>query len=631
MELNYRELGLKAGLEVHQQLDTGKLFCRCPSLIKENSADFELKRKLRPVASELGKFDPAALEAFKKNFSYSYKYFNDVNCLIEADEEPPKEMDKQALKTVMEIALLAEAKVMDEIHVMRKTVIDGSNTAGFQRTAMIALGGKIKLKEKEIGIETIALEEDSAKLSEKKEKEIIYSLDRLGIPLIELTTKPEIFSPKEAKETALKIGELMRRTGKTKRGLGTIRQDINISIEKGARIEIKGVQELEMIDKYVEREVERQIKLIELKEELETRNLQKQEIIMYKNKGFDLTELFDKTDCKMIKGKKVFGVKIPKFNGLIGIELQEGRRFGTEIANYVKTRTGLKGIFHSDELPKYGISETEVKKAKEKLQIGEQDAFVLVSAEEKKSQQALNTVIERCVSALEGVPEETRNALQDGNTEYSRPLPGASRMYPETDIPIRKINKKELEELKENLPLTTEQRKIKYINKYRISEQLAEKMKLSNYARFFESLAEKGFKPTQTAILLLEGITTLKRQGTKTENISDEMIEKIITAVKEGKLLEDNKLKALDLWSKEKELPLEKIIKELEEEKFSEEKLRNSIKEIIEKNSAIINTQGANVFSALMGDAMIQLKGKASGKEISRILKEQLKKKGIEN
>ncbi|MFH1664238.1 MAG: Glu-tRNA(Gln) amidotransferase subunit GatE [archaeon] len=630
MKHDFKAVGLKVGLEIHQQLDTGKLFCRCPSIIQEKKEDSEFKRKLRPVASELGKFDPASIEIFKRKFVYSYKYFNESNCLIEADEEPPKEMDENALKTVLEIALMAESNAVDEIHVMRKTVIDGSNTAGFQRTAMIALGGKIKLEKKEIGIETIALEEDSAKLIEKKEKEIIYSLDRLGIPLIELTTKPEIFSPEEAKETALKIGELLRRTGKTKRGLGTIRQDINISIEKGARIEIKGVQELEKIGLFVERETERQLGLIELKQELKTRGCEKQELIMYKNKAVDLAEVFENTDCNTIKGKKVFGIKIPKFASLIGKELQEGRRFGTELANYVNAITGLKGIFHSDELPKYGISEEEVKKTKEKLQAGEQDSFVLVSAEEKKSQQALNTVIDRCITALEGVPEETRNALEDGNTEYSRPLPGASRMYPETDIPIKKISRKQLDELKQSLPLTPEQRKIKYINKYKISEQLAEKMKLNNHARFFEQLVEKGFNATATAVLLLEGITTLKRQGTQTENISDEMIESVLFSAKEGKLLEDNKLKALDFWAKEKELPLEKIINELQEERLSEEKTRKTIKEIIAKNTAIINTPGANVFSALMGNAMIQLKGRISGKEISRILKEELKKKGIE-
>ncbi len=630
MEIDFKEIGLKAGLEVHQQLDTGKLFCRCPSIVSEKKPDFQFKRKLRPVASELGYFDPAALEAFKKKLTYVYNYFEESNCLIEEDEEPPKAMDQEALHTVLEIALMAEAKVLDEIHVMRKTVIDGSNTSGFQRTAMIATGGKLKIGEKEIRIDTIAIEEDSARTIEKKEKEIVYSLDRLGIPLIEFTTKPDIRTPKQAKETAQKVGELLRRTCNTKRGLGTIRQDVNISIEKGARIEIKGVQELGMIDVYVRREAERQLKLQEIKEELEKRNAREEELVMYKNKVFELTEIFSESECKIVKEKKVFGVKLSKFNGLIGKELQEGRRFGTELSDYVKAKAGLKGIFHSDELPKYGISAEEVKKAKEKTQTREQDAFVLVVAEKEKAEKALNVIIDRCVYALKGVPEETRNALLDGNTEYSRPLPGEARMYPETDIPVKKINKKFLEELKENLPLTPEQRKIKYINKYKISEQLAEKMKLNNYAKFFEYLVEeKKFNPTTTAVLLLEGITTLKRQGTKTENISEEMIEKILDAVKEKKLLQDNQLKAFDLWSAEKEKSIEWIIEKLQEAGFLEEKLRELIKEIIENNSAIIKTQG-NVFSALMGDVMIQAKGKASGKDISRILKEELKKKGIE-
>ncbi len=628
MELNYKELGLKAGLEVHQQLNTGKLFCRCPSKIMEKKADLEIKRKLRPVASELGEFDKAALEAFNKKQNYVYKYFDDSCCLIELDEEPPKKIDEQALNTVLEIALMAESNIVDSIHIMRKTVIDGSNTSGFQRTAMIALKGKIKLKEKEINIQTIALEEDSAKKIDEKNNQIIYSLDRLGIPLIELATEPEIYSPKEAKETALKIGELFRRTCKTKRGLGSIRQDINISIEKGARIEIKGVQELEMIDKFIEKETERQVNLLELKTELAKRNLTKEEL--EKQETIELTEIFSETECKMIKGKKVFGILLPKFKKLIGKELQKEKRFGTELAKYVKAKTGLKGIFHSDELPKYGISEKETEKTKQKLNCSEQDGFVLVSAEKIKAEQALKTVIQRSITALNEIPEETRNALPDGTTEYSRPLGGKARMYPETDVPIKKINKKTLEKIKENLPLTPEQRKIKYINKYKISEQLAEKMKLNNHAKFFEKLTKKGFNPTKTAVLLLESLTTLKRQGIHTENISEEMIEEILEKTREEKLLQENQLKALSLWSKEPEKPVNAIIKELQEEQFSEKKLRNLIKEIIEKNSAIIKTEGANVFSALMGNAMIQIKGKASGKQASKILKEELKKKGIE-
>ena len=628
MELNYQELGMKAGLEVHQQLNTKKLFCCCPSIMREDSSDFEFKRKLRAVASELGKFDPAALEAFKKKQSYLYKFYSDSNCLIELDEEPPKPINLNALKTILEVCLMTESNIVDELHVMRKTVIDGSNTSGFQRTVLVGLGGKIKLKEKEIKVQTIVLEEDAAKKIEEKDKEIIYSLDRLGIPLIELATEPDIKTPKEAKETALKIGELLRRTGKTKRGLGSIRQDVNISIAVGARVEIKGVQELEMIDVFVEKEVERQVKLIELKNELQKRNSTKEELEQESMK--EVSGIFSDSKCKMIKGKKVFGIRLKKFNGLTGKELQEGKRFGTELAKYVKARTGLKGIFHSDELPKYDISKEEVEKTKEKLVCEEQDAFVLVATENQKTaEKALKTVIQRSVMALKGVPEETRNALEDGTTEYSRPLAGNARMYPETDIPARKISRKLLEELKQNLPLTSEQRKIKYINKYRISEQLAEKMKLNNYARFFEELIEKGFKATGTAVLLLEGITTLKRQGTKTENLTEKMIEETLNAVKKGKLVKDNQLKALDLWSKEPEKPIESVINSLQETRFSEEDLRKLVKETIEKNSAIINTEGTNVFSALMGEVMIKIKGKASGKEASKILREELNKKGI--
>jgi len=628
MQEDYKEVGLKVGLEVHQQLETGKLFCRCPSILRDEKPNRTFERRLRPVPSELGEYDKAALEQFKRGISYLYEYYDDSNCLVELDEEPIKEIDEQALKIAIEIALLSNAKIMDEVSVMRKTVIDGSNTSGFQRTALIALGGKIKLKEKEISIQTIILEEDAARPIEKKENKITYRLDRLGIPLIELSTAPEIFSPEEAKEAAIAIGEIFRITGKVKRGLGTIRQDINISIKKGARVEIKGIQELELIGEYVRREVQRQLKLIELKEELEKRGIKKEEL---KEEFFDLGEVFAGTSCSIIKEKmgkaKLLGVKLKGFAGLIGLELQQNRRFGTELADYVKAKTQAKGIFHSDELPKYGISEEEVKKTKEKLNCKERDAFVIVCEEKKEAENALKEVVERCIHAFEGVPEETRDAVEEGNTKYSRPLPGAARMYPETDIAAIKISKEEIQKIRKELPLSTEERCKLYITKFSLSPQLAEKMKSHNKARFFEQLVqEKKLDATQAAVLLLEGIVQLKRDGVQTERISEKMIGEVLKALKEKHITKEVHLEVLKEWSKNPEKSLEKIISSMQLGKTSEEELKNAVKKIIEKNKKLIEEKKEMALSALMGEAMKELKGKASGAEISRILKEELKK-----
>ena len=334
MEIDYKELGLKAGLECHQQLDTGKLFCRCPSILREEKPDFAIRRHLRAVASELGEYDAAALEAQRKELSYIYEGYNDTTCLIEADEEPPKNIEPEALNTILKIALMVGAKVPDALQVMRKTVIDGSNTSGFQRTMLVALGGKIKLKNKTIDVQTIVLEEDAARPMQKGEKEITYRLDRLGVPLIELANAPQLESPEEVKECALAIGNIFRLTGKAKRGLGTIRQDLNVSIARGARVEIKGVQELGKIDEYVKREIQRQMKLLELREEMKRRNIFEEDFWGGNAKLAELTEIFRKTESKIIanafqKEQAVVGVKLGKMRGLLGFELQPNKKFST--------------------------------------------------------------------------------------------------------------------------------------------------------------------------------------------------------------------------------------------------------------------------------------------------------------
>ncbi len=431
MHIDYRALGLKCGLECHQQLAAGKLFSRSPSILRDDAPHYTVERRLRPSASELGEVDRAALEAFEKGLSYIYEGYYDTVSLVELDEEPPQAVDSEALGTILEIAMMCNSSVLDEIFVMRKMVIDGSNTSGFQRTALVATGGEIALKTKSLGVQTIVLEEDAARPTSREGNKIHYRLDRLGIPLIELATEPGIETPEEAKEAALAIGTLFRLTGKVKRGLGTIRQDLNVSIRGGARVEIKGVQELEIIDEYVRREVNRQQGLLEVRKELVARGLGNANLRLAPK---DLTGIFAATNSGILKGslskgEKVFGLRLEKFRGIIGKELQPGRRLGTEFADYVKTRTGLRGIFHSDELPNYGITQEEAAAAAKELLCADKDAFVLVAASEEKALKALAGVFSRAQQCLEGIPEETRGAVEGGNTEYLRPLASTESFF----------------------------------------------------------------------------------------------------------------------------------------------------------------------------------------------------------
>lgn len=616
----YEQVGLKCGLEVHQQLDTGKLFCRCQGILHDEVTEKYIHRFLKPVASELGEFDRAAVEQFARGQSYAYHYFSDCNCLVDLDEEPPHNMDQDALDTVLMVSLMTNSSILDVLHPMRKLVIDGSNVSGFQRTTLVSLNGFIDIPNKKIGVQTIAIEEDSARpVKQEVEKNIThYNLDRLGVPLIELATDASISTPEECKEAARKIGEIFRLTGMARRGLGSIRQDVNISIRGGSRVEIKGCQNLETLDEVVKREITRQQALISLKEELHKRKVSEKELTLT---VVDLTKKLENSESKLLKGKTVFGVRVSKLNGLFGMAVQPNRRFGTEIANYVKQRTGLRGLLHSDELPNYGVTTLEVEQVKDFLKVESNDAFVLVIADLNKATQAFGVMKERILAALSGVPEETRQALEDGNSEYLRPLPGSARMYPETDIVPIHVSKDQLKELKQRLPKSVQERKKYYTQELKISPQLADKMVLANEAIWFESLVKRKIDSTMAAVLLLEGLTQLERENVKVEQLSKSQIEEVLLAASSKVIPKEAMLGIIREWSKHPTKTLEEIKAHANVSTMSEKEALSIIQNIVQQNKSVIAQKGDRAFSALMGDAMKELRGKVSGDVIGKLLK----------
>ena len=268
MDIDYAKVGLKCGLEIHQQLDARKLFCECPSILRLDEPDFRISRKLHAVAGESGEIDAAASYQVSLDKNFVYEGYS-TTCLVEIDESPPTQINQDALKVALQISLLLNAKIFPITQIMRKTVVDGSNTSGFQRTVLIARDGWIETKYGKVGIDSVCLEEDAARIVSEQSKEVTYRLDRLGIPLVEIATSPDIKTPEQAKEVALYLGKILRKC-KVKRGLGTIRQDVNVSVAKGKRIEIKGVQKPELIEKSVELEAKRQIILINQKEKFDS-------------------------------------------------------------------------------------------------------------------------------------------------------------------------------------------------------------------------------------------------------------------------------------------------------------------------------------------------------------------------
>ena len=635
MEIDYEKLGLKVGLEIHQQLDTSaKLFCNCKPELFKDEPEITFLRKLRPTQSELGQIDPAAYFEFQKGLKILYEANTATSCLVEMDEEPPHPLNMEAVEIALTVALMIKAKPVDEIHVMRKTVIDGSNTTGFQRTCAIALNGTIKVGQKTIPIQHVSLEEDAArKMGEEENNTIRYRIDRLGIPLIEVTTAPVINSPKEAGEIALAIGTILRATGKVKRGLGTIRQDINVSTPNGALIEIKGLQELELLPLVVEYEVQRQLNLIKISQELNKSGVKGDEI---KEEFFDVTDVFKQTKCKVIrkaldKKQQVLAVKLPKFKGFLKRELMPNFRLGTEMADRARFWGKVGGIFHTDELPAYGITAEEIEELKKATEAKEQDAIVLVADNPENAKDALKAVIERAREAIKGVPEETRAPNPDGTTRYMRPRPGAARMYPETDIPPTQITEDLVKRARLLLPELPEQKLERLMKDYGLNQKLAKQILDSEYNELFETIIKKSkVSPTTVAAFLTETLRALKRDGVQVDKILDNQIREIFKHVGSGELTKEA-ISDVAVWlSKHENASVNEAITGLELKMISKEALEKIIEEIIEKNKGLIKERGAGAFGSLMGVVMKEVRGRASAQLVSEVLKKKLEhmKKG---
>ena len=626
----YKELGLMVGLELHQQLNTQrKLFCHCPTVIRDEEPDGNFVRRLRPTQSEMGEIDPAALFEFQRQKRFCYEYYNDTTCLVEADEEPPHDLCEEAVDICLTMAEFLKSRPVDEIHPMRKIVIDGSNTTGFQRTTIIANGGEVVVGGKTIGIQTICLEEDAARkiADDDKSNMRIYRLDRLGIPLIEVATDPDIRTPEEAQEVALALGLLLRSTGSVKRGLGTIRQDVNVSIKNGAIIEIKGFQQLDMLSTLVEFEAQRQEKLLEIRDTLKSRGVTTND---FKSRFVDITHIFDKSESKVIKkalksNGVVYAVKLPRFAGLIGIEVQPDRRLGTELSDYAKFWGGVGGIFHTDELPKYGITDTDVSKIRKSVSAGEQDAVVIVASSKEKCIDALEAVVDRARKAVEGVPAETRTPLPNGTSKYARPRPGSSRMYPETDVRPVKVTESLLKRIKKNMPETIENREKRFIEEYELSPDLAYQITRSQNLDLFEQIVkETRVSPTLIAATLENTIVSLHRDNVPTENLTDNHFLEMFHSIAKKVISSEAIPTILTFFSEQPKSSVEVAIQSTGLGLATSSEVEDIIKKIVSEREDFIREQGERSIGGLMGIAMKELRGKADGKTVKELLEKEV-------
>lgn len=613
--MKYEELGFMCGIEIHQQLATEtKLFCNCPIDLRDEAADSRVERFLKAVKGESGKRDEAAEKEEMKKRKYVYNYYRRNNCLVELDEEPPQPMDEEALETALTFARMVDADIPREIQVMRKTVVDGSNTSGFQRTAMIGLDGELETESGTVSIDDIELEEESAGIHERTSEKAVYDLNRLGVPLVEVGTDASIKNPDHAQEVAEKIGMLLRSTGKARRGLGTIRQDVNVSIEDGSRVEIKGFQDVNNIDKLIENEVERQKNLVELGEELEEK-----EVV-----GDNVTYLFEDTDNQIVStvlenNGAVYAIKIPGMTGKMKQKISGERYVAKELVDYAKSQ-GPKGIIHTDEdIQGYGLEE-EFEQLKDVFNREKEDVLAIIAAEKDKARNAAKEVRKRAELLLKGVvPEETRNAEQDFTTSYSRPLPGAARMYPETDVPSVEVTEEEVEEIDENIPDTLEEREEKYSEE--TGEELAAQIVYSHWLTEFETVTEEVDVDKRTvANFFVNTLSSLESEGVETSDLGTDRTLEIFEGFESGRL-DKNDLSDVVRQVVEGKT-VEEAVTDIEESKDGEDEVREVVKQVLEEKQGMVEEQGQRAQGALMGIVMGRVE--ADGSTVSEILGEEL-------
>ena len=650
-------LGFMCGIEVHQQLATGKLHSRQSGELFDVTIDTvpqdwpRYDRRLRAGRGEGGKIDIAARFEARRNRSFTYVKSPNAG-LIELDDQPPLPHDQNAIDISLTVSALLQAKPVSLIQTMRKTVVDGSNTSGFQRTSLISTDGILKTKGGPVGIDLLCLEEDSARkldtIMAKNGENVIYNLDRLGLPLIEIATAPDIKSPEHAKQTSIALGRVLRQTRRVRRGLGSIRQDLNVSLMCGDRVEIKGCQDLSWIPRIISIEMARQLHFYRLANELRSSmNLpllspdrrttdtatesQVAEAVaqLLPLNLQDVTNCFAQCTSKMVvdglsKGSIMLALPLANLAGKIGTkQMDKGGaqlpRLGRELAGAAK-QAGVKGVFHSDELPAYGVESGEVDKVRSELDLQQSDAFILCLAPQWQAELALESVLHRARLAWHRIPQEVRNVVvkkgapEDGTTSPMRPLPGGARMYPETDIPSFSLASDKWQAIVDNLPMSDDERNLR-MQQFNISQDQAGQILARELDDIFvnnvDDLPHKGLA---TLILendtanpsLLANVLRAKESG----HLSRESMNEIVAALSGANptlaeiadYAEKNGYKPADVAD-----------------------LTSIVDNIVAERIDFIKERGMGAMGPLMGVVMQAAAG-ADGKQVSALLREAIQK-----
>ena len=619
------ESQLRVGLEIHQQLATStKLFCPCP-IVKSDELPLSFERRLRPTQSELGQIDPAAVFEFNKGRVNLYRWNPESACLVDADEEPPHPPNMEAIETAILMAEVLGSDVVDEVHVMRKLVIDGSNTSGFQRTAIIALGGALPVDGVSVGVQTITVEEDSSRVLKEGAQAREYALDRLGVPLVEIALDHVVGVPEHVEAVALSLGRSLRSTGRVARGQGTIRQDLNVSLLGGQVVEVKGVQKLNLIAKVVRYEATRQMGLVKIAEEIKKRGITEVEC-----KVEDATHVMKGTSSPVLKrilqkGGVVTCIAVVDFAGLFGLEPFPAIRLGKELAEIARTN-GLGGVIHSDEFVKQGIREEESVALRALAGYDSNAGLVLVAGEAaERVETVASLVVDRLRKTPVGVLGETRAATEEGETRYQRPRPGAARMYPETDIPEIVVTEEWKRTLRMTMPVPWKEKVAAYSKRYSLSEEAALQLYDSDNSKLFEELTAKlKLEPSVIASILVEAPVRLSREGVDESKVTPEALTSVLVAVDGGRFAKEAAVDVLRAIGKGEARDVDEAVSKLGLSGMSDEELSKVIDGVLKRNKALIQEKGDRAFSVLMGEVMKLARGKVDGQKVSKLLRRGL-------
>ena len=515
---DYATVGFRSGLEIHQQLLTAKkLFCRCPAGRYSSRFDAEILRHMRPTLSELGEYDGTALMEFKTKKEIIYRINRETVCTYEMDDTPPFMIDEEALDIALEVGLLYDCKMIDELHIARKQYLDGSIPTGFQRTTIVGVDGKIPYKGRDIPIVQLGLEEDACREVSDVGHRRVYLTDRLGMPLIETVTGPDMRTPFEVADVAQILRRLVRSTGRMRTGIGAAREDVNVSVTGGTRVEIKGVPRIPRIPRLTYSEAMRQWNLLRLKDELAGRGIVAD---TFGASSEEVTKVLRRTlyqplQSAVAAGMTAFGVRLAGFKDLLRWQTQNDTYFSREISDRVRViacLTVLPNIAHSDS-PGETLASAEWTAVRKALCAGPNDTVVVVWGPEADAKLAAQEIIARAREATLGVPSETRQALGDGTNGFERILPGPDRMYPDTDLPPKRIMPERLERLRAMLPARILTREGRY-RELGVPEDLVAGLAASPLAPLFErAVGEWGVNPALAAVVLVQYPRRLKREA----------------------------------------------------------------------------------------------------------------------